>query len=119
MNARLKNALAAATLTAVTSLASFGAAAQDTIRVGYIDPLSGPFANVGDAGFKHLLYMAEKINSEGGVLGKKIEMIPLDNKSSPQESLVVLREAIDKGVQYVTQGNGSHVAGALIDAVEK
>jgi branched-chain amino acid transport system substrate-binding protein len=95
------------------------AAAEDTLRLAYIDPLSGAFANVGDAGLKHFEYMAERINEEGGILGKKIEIVPFDNKVSPKESLVQLQRAIDQGIQFITQGNGSSVAGALIEAVEK
>ena len=35
--------------------------AADTIKIGYIDPLTGPFGNVGDAGHKHFQYMADII----------------------------------------------------------
>lgn len=93
--------------------------AADTLQIAYIEPLTGPFANVGDAGLKHYVFVADRINANGGVLGKKIEIIPFDNKGSPQEALRVFREAVDKGIQYITQGNGSHVAGALVDAVAK
>ena len=46
-------------------------------------------------------------------------MVPFDNKGSPQESLNVLKAAIDQGIRYVTQGNGSGAAGAISDAVTK
>jgi len=49
----------------------------------------------------------------------KFEVIALDNKLSPAESLNQLKAAIDQGVRYITQGNGSSVAGALIDAINK
>ncbi|MBA1147524.1 branched-chain amino acid ABC transporter substrate-binding protein [Ectothiorhodospiraceae bacterium WFHF3C12] len=113
---KLSAIAAGVTLTAAASTTVF---AQDTIRVAYIDPLSGPFANVGDAGAKHFLYVAEMINENGGIMGKDIEIIPFDNKSSPQESLQILQKVADQGIQYITQGNGSHVAGALIQGVEK
>ena len=93
--------------------------AEDTIRLAYIDPLTGAFANVGDMGLKHFEYMAERINEEGGILGKKLEIVPFDNKTNPKESLVQLQRAIDQGIQFITQGNGSSVAGALIEAVSK
>jgi branched-chain amino acid transport system substrate-binding protein len=94
--------------------------AAETIKIAYIDPLSGPFANVGDAGLKHFKYMADLINAKGGVLGgKKLEIVPFDGKSSPNDSLIQLKSAIDQGIRFVTQGNGSNVAGALIDAVNK
>lgn len=96
------------------------AMAADTIKIAYIDPLSGAFANVGDIGLRHFKYMAELINASGGVLGgKKLEIVPFDNKTSPNDSVVQLQSAIDQGIRFITQGNGSNVAGALIDAVNK
>jgi branched-chain amino acid transport system substrate-binding protein len=40
----------------------------------------------------------------------KFEIIPVDNKLSPTESLNALKAAIDQGARYVIQGNGSSVA---------
>ncbi|MFZ1984998.1 MAG: ABC transporter substrate-binding protein, partial [Desulfatitalea sp.] len=94
--------------------------AADTIKIAYIDPLSGAMAGVGDAGYKHFQYNAELINAKGGVLGgKMLEIVPFDNKTSPQDSLIQLKSAIDQGITIITQGNGSSVAGALIEAVNK
>ena len=47
------------------------------------------------------------------------EVIGIDNKLSPTESLNALKAALDQGVRYITQGNGSSVALALVDAVNK
>ncbi len=41
----------------------------------------------------------------------KFEIVPFDNKGSPQESLNMLKAAIDQGIRYVVQGNGSGAAG--------
>jgi branched-chain amino acid transport system substrate-binding protein len=107
-------------LAAAGALGAMSAAsAQDTIRIVYMEPLSGPLANVGDAGLKHFTYKAEQMNKAGGILGKKVEIVPFDNKASPQEALTILRQAADQGISYVIQGQGSHVAGALVSAVEK
>ena len=53
------------------------------------------------------------------MLGQKLEIVPMDNKLSAQESLILLKSAIDQGIRYIAQGNGSSVAGALIDAINK
>src|SRR5260370_33954195 len=86
--------------------------AQDTVRIAYIDPLSGGGASIGEVGVKTFQFMADEINAKGGVLGKKIEIVPYDNKLNPQESLVQIQKAIDSGIRIVTQGNGSAVAAA-------
>src|SRR5204862_6746410 len=108
----------AVALGAAARLISFGALAQ-TVKVAYIDPLSGPFANVGEQGLAEFRFAVERINASG-VLGKmKLEVVPFDNKVSPQESLNQLKRVIDQGIQYITQGNSSAVAGALLEAVDR
>ena len=94
-------------------------AAAETLRIAYIDPLSGAFANVGEQGLKHFQAMADEINARGGAGGKKIEVIGFDNKTSPQESLNQFKRVVDQGIRYITQGNGSSVANALIEAVNR
>jgi branched-chain amino acid transport system substrate-binding protein len=95
------------------------AMAEDTVKIGYIDPLSGGGASVGEVGYKTFQFLADELNAKGGILGKKVEIVPLDNKTNPQESLIQAQKAIDSGVRYITQGNGSAVAAALSDFVTK
>ena len=107
-------AMLCATAAAATAAAAFimpaPAGAEDTVKLAYIDPLSGGGASVGEVGLKTFKYLAEVLNAKGGILGQKIEIVPLDNKTNPQESLVQAQKAIDAGVHYITQGNGSSVA---------
>jgi branched-chain amino acid transport system substrate-binding protein len=93
--------------------------AQETVKIAYIDPLSGAFANVGEIGLKQFQFVAEDINKRNLTGGPKLEIVPFDGKASPQESLNVLKQVIDRGIRIITQGNSSAVAGALIDAVNK
>ena len=104
--------------TAVLSTGLVFAQAGQTVKIAFIDPLSGPFANVGQNQLKGWQFSAEQFNKKNAA-GVKFEMVPFDNKGSPQESLTVLKAAIDQGIRYVTQGNGSGAAGAISDAVTK
>jgi branched-chain amino acid transport system substrate-binding protein len=101
------------------SVATGGAFAADTIKIAYIDPLSGGGATVGEIGLKHLQYLADRLNAAGGANGKKFEILGLDNKTNPQESLVQAQKALDQGAHFLTQGNGSSVAAALTDFAVK
>ncbi|MBV8033078.1 MAG: branched-chain amino acid ABC transporter substrate-binding protein [Betaproteobacteria bacterium] len=93
---------------------------KDPIRIAYIDPLSGGMANVGEQGLAEFRFDLDQINKRGGVLGgRKLEIVPFDNKVSPQESLNQLKRVIDQDIRFITQGNGSSVAGALIEAVNR
>ena len=120
----LKSTLAASLWLCVCALAggtvTQEALAQEAVRIGYVEGLSGPFANIGEIGLRHYQIAAEAVNARGGVLGgRKLEIVPFDTKTSPQEALLVLKQAIDQGVRYIVQGNGSSVALALSDAVAK
>ncbi|WP_296447445.1 branched-chain amino acid ABC transporter substrate-binding protein [Rhodoferax sp. UBA5149] len=106
-------------IAAVLICFALGAQAQ-TIKIAYIDPLSGGGASVGEHGLKHLQFLIEAINAKGGVInGQKLEAVAYDNKGSPQESLVQVQKAIDAGVRYLTQGNGSGAAIAISEFVSK
>jgi branched-chain amino acid transport system substrate-binding protein len=105
---------------AAALLLASAAQAQQTIRVAYIDPLSGAFAQTGEQGLAEFRFAADKINKAGGVLGgRKLEVLGFDSKVSPQEALNQLKRITDQGIRIITQGNGSNVAGALIEAVNR
>ncbi len=99
---------------------AMGASAQkgETVKIAWIDPLSGLMGPVGNNQVKSFQFFAEKFNASNPA-GVKFEVVPFDNKLSPAESLNALKAALDQGIRYITQGNGSSVAGALIDAVDK
>ena len=106
---------------ALASAASPVFAQAANYKIAYIDPLSGPFANVGQLMLGHLQYAVQDINAKGGVLkGNKIELLQFDSKLSAQESQSALQSAIDQGARaIVTGGSGSTVVAALIAAVAR
>jgi len=107
-------ALATSAMFAVSAYAQKG----ETVKIAWIDPLSGLMAPVGSNQLKSFQFFADEF-SKTNPAGVKFEVIGLDNKLSPAESLNQLKSAMDQGVRYITQGNGSGVAGAIIDAVNK
>ena len=95
------------------------ALAQNTIKVAYVDPLSGPFASGGDEFLKVFGYILAKINADGGALGKKFEIVPFDDKLQPAEALIALKTITDQNIPFVMQCTGSNVGAALVDGVSK
>jgi branched-chain amino acid transport system substrate-binding protein len=114
-----KNAVITILILAMVAILAPAATSQDAIRIAYIDPLSGPFAATGENGLNQFRYAADAINKAGGVLGRKLELVPLDNKVSPQESLIQLKKVTGDAIPFVFQGNSSGVAHAISDAVQK
>lgn len=106
---------------AVAAAGTISAAAEaaDTVKIGFIDPLSGPFAATGTNGLRQTEFAVDTLINADPPLGKKWEVIPYDNQISPKETLLQLKKAIGDGVQYILQGNSSGVANALTEAVDK
>ena len=110
--------------TALLLAAAGGTAAQTdkVYKLAYIDPLSGPFANVGELMLAHVQYAVDDINAKGGVLKgqAKLQLLQFDSKLSAQESQSALQAAIDQGARaIVTGGSGSSVVTALVQAVNR
>jgi branched-chain amino acid transport system substrate-binding protein len=91
----------------------------ETVKMVRIDAQTGLLGPVGVSQLKGYQFFAEKFSGAGNPAGVKFEVTGIDNKLSPTESLNALKAAIDGGVRYIIQGNGSSVALALSDAVTK
>ena len=80
------------TFATITLAASVAAANAETIKVAFIDPLSGPFAGTGQQALAQYRFAFDRlVNKAGGVLdGDTIEVVPFDNKISAKESLIQL-----------------------------
>lgn len=108
--------LAAAAL--VTVLGSAQAQKGETVKIALIDPQTGLMGPLGTNQMRSWQFFAEEF-SKNNPAGVKFELVAFDNKLSPAESANALKAAIDQGIRYVAQGNGSSVAAALIDGISK
>jgi len=92
---------------------------KGTVKIAWIDPLSGMMAPVGQNQVRSWQYIADIAAREKWAGDVKFEFVPFDSKASPQEAVTVLKQVVDQGIRYVVQGNSSGVAIALSDAVTK
>src|SRR3954470_3700596 len=89
----------------ITALLFGGAAlAQDAIRIGVTQPLTGAFAASGNYVTQGAKIAEDVINASGGVLGKKIQLIVEDNKSNPTEAVATAEKLISKDKVPVMMG---------------
>ena len=101
-------------------LPAFAAQAQESVQVAHFDPLSGPFALVGQSFDQLYRAAADERNAAGGVLGgRKLEVVPFDTKGSPQEAVLQIKAVIDRRIRFVAIGSGSHIAHAVLDTLNK
>ena len=79
----------------VVGAALTGVFAQgDTVKIGVIQPLSGPVAASGNYIRMGAEIGRDWINAKGGVLGKKVELLIEDNKSDPKEAATAAEKLI-------------------------
>src|SRR5580692_4462899 len=72
------------------------ARAEDTIKIGFPIPLSGPTAVYGEPILKGAQMAVDEINAKGGLLGRQIELISRDSKANADEAVRLARELIIK-----------------------
>jgi branched-chain amino acid transport system substrate-binding protein len=78
------------------ALATWPAAAQETIKLGFFAPLTGPAASDG-ASTKHSAEIAvEELNAAGGIKGKKVELVVYDDRLTPSEAVAVANKLVEK-----------------------
>ena len=65
-----------------------GAASNETIKIGFIGALSGNSADMGEPARKGIVLAVEEINAAGGINGKMIELIALDDEANPAKSVI-------------------------------
>ncbi len=93
---------------------------NETLKIAAIEPLSGPYAAVGQDLVEQLTFYADLVNSNGGLKdGRKIEIVALDNAMKAEKTTELLRKSIDEGIRFVTQGAGSNHALNIIKQLEK
>ena len=93
---------------------------NETLKIAAIEPLSGPYAAVGQDLVEQLTFYADLVNSTGGLKdGRKIEIVALDNAMKAEKTTELLRKSIDEGIRFITQGAGSNHALNIIKQLEK
>ena len=92
-------------------LAAVSARGADPVKLGLIEPFSGPIAAVGRDTLQIFEFFANEVNRRGGVLGgRHLEIVPLDNAMNAEKTTQQLRKVIDDDIRFVSQGVGSNHA---------
>ena len=97
------------TTVAACTLATAGAFAQDTIKIGVIGPFTGGSSSMGVSMRDGVRLAAKEINASGGVLGKKIELVERDDEAKNERGVQIAQEFINKtkvdaAVGYINTG---------------
>ena len=72
------------------------AGAQDAIKIGLLAPLTGQAAADGLSVQNSVKLAVEKVNAEGGLMGKKVELITYDDRADGKEAVALARKLIEQ-----------------------
>ncbi len=72
-----------------------------TIKMAVPTALTGPVAQYGDMHRAGVRLAVEQVNEAGGILGKKIELVELDDACEPKQSPAVANKVVNDGIKFV------------------
>ena len=82
----------------VLALAGTAAMAEDSYKIGVSEPLSGAASSLGVPVVESVKAAAEVINANGGINGRKIELVIRDDQSKPDIAVQNFRRLSEEGV---------------------
>jgi branched-chain amino acid transport system substrate-binding protein len=95
---------------------STGHAAEDTIKIGTMFAISGPYATNGTDRTEGAQFAAEQINAKGGLLGKKVEVIVRDEQANAGVAAIRAKELVEKEkIKFLIGGTSSATIPAMKD----
>jgi branched-chain amino acid transport system substrate-binding protein len=90
------------------------AQAQKPVVFALIEPLSGPFKDVGTEVAAYVEYGVIQVNAAGGVLGRQVKVIQYDNQMKPDVAVRQAKKAVQEdGATVIMNHTSSAVALAL------
>ncbi|OZI41200.1 leucine ABC transporter subunit substrate-binding protein LivK [Bordetella genomosp. 5] len=105
---------------AIGALALAGAAhAADTIKIGIPQPMTGPNTQYGDQIQAGALTAIETINAKGGVKGKKLEAILIDDGCEPKQAVPAANRVVNSGAKFAVAHACSGVTVAAVNVYEQ
>lgn len=94
--------------------------AKETIKIGALVAATGPASFLGDPELKTLQLYVEKINKEGGVLGKELELVAYDTGANPKKATTFVKRLINQDeVVAIMGGSASGETMAILPFIKK
>lgn len=105
------------TLAALSVLAACGD--PQPIKVGIIVGLTGRSADLGEASRNAVQLAADEVNQSGGINGRPISLIALDDEGRPEAAATAVRKAHEEGVAAIIGPNLSSTAAAMLPEINR
>ena len=94
--------------------------AQEPIRIGAFLSVTGPAAFLGDPEQKTLEMVVERINAEGGVLGRKLQLVAYDDGGDAEKARTFAKRLLEQDrVDVIIGGSTTGTTMAVVPLVEE
>ena len=104
-------------LAALAVLAACGD--PEPVKVGILVGLTGRSADLGEASRNAVQLAADEINQSGGIDGRPIALIPLDDEGNPDAAAAAVREAHAEGVVAIIGPNLSSTTAGMLPEINR
>ena len=94
-------------LAAAAATAPAAAQANEPIRIGSFLAVTGPASVLGDPELKTLEMLVERVNAEGGVLGRKLQLVSYDSAGDAEKARTFVKRLIEQDKVDVLVGGSS------------
>lgn len=102
------------------AIAGSGAAAAETIKIGSFLAVTGPAAFLGEPEKKTLELYVERINAEGGVLGRPLKLVVYDTGMNAKDAVTFTKRLIEQDqVDAIIGGTTTGETMAVVNLVEE
>lgn len=92
---------------------------SDKIRIGLEAPLSGDLQTLGEGMLNGAELAADQLNADGGLLGKDVEIVPIDDGGDAEIGVPAVQDAIADGLDGVVGPYNSGVGVETLPLYEK
>ena len=93
--------------TAASSAAGSAAASGSTIKVGVMGPLTGDASVYGQAVVNGASLYMKQVNADGGVNGKQLEIIAMDEQGDETQAVTCFTKMVDQGITAFLNSHAS------------
>ena len=92
---------------------------DETIRIGAVLPLSGPLASIGEDIKSVLIASFADLNAQGGIYGRRCELVVEDSRSDATQTLEATRRLIEQGDVFAMLSNFEQGGNAAVSELIK
>lgn len=97
----------------------FGCSSDEPVRIGFLGGTSGRVADLGMSAQDAVQLLVEQVNRDGGINGRRIQLISRDDRQDPETARQAVRELAREGVVALIGPMTSDMAMAVLPVLEE